>query len=119
MPSVRRVTGAALVAALVFSIGTQCLAGLEMTGPQMACCARMSHDCHAAVDAQDCCQTERAEIAQLAVHVQQAPSPPVPIASAVPALDRQIDDRSATRVDAAPLRGAPPPRYVLLASFLI
>jgi hypothetical protein len=120
MPRTRRLASWALVTAIVLSIGTQCLVGQEVTPAQMACCANTDHDCQSSTAVQaDCCQGERVEQGQLVAYAQQVVAPLVIVTSATAALARPPDARAAFHVDTTPLRTAPPPKYVLLATFLI
>ena len=117
----RRSAALALVAALMVSIGAQCLVGHEMmTTAQMLCCAGTDHDCGGAAVAQDCCQSEQAEQDQLVSHIQQLVSrpalAPISIAAFVPPLDTYSPGFNQGTTE---LHAASPPKYVLLASFLI
>lgn len=116
----RRSAALGLIAALMLSIGAKCLVGQKMTTAQMVCCAGTEHDCGDAAVAQECCESERAEQAQLVV--KQAPQvmPPVAVPTTVTAaLVRPPQTRSALEVRTTPLKGSSPPKYVLLATFLI
>ncbi|MBI4263811.1 MAG: hypothetical protein HY657_05525 [Acidobacteria bacterium] len=120
MSKVRRSTGVPLMMALVLSLGAQCLVGQDMTTAQMACCAATDHDCGAAAATEDCCQSERAEQDQLLTQAQHLVPPVALIASTIPALVPPLNTyASAFDVNTTELRAASPPKYVLLASFLI
>lgn len=121
VPKVRRSIGVALMMALVMSIGAQCVIGGEMTTAQMACCVGTDHDCGTAAAAPDCCQSEVAAREQLAAHVQQVVFPPAPLTGAVADLTTPPDTASVHgfEIDRVPLIAASPPKYVLLATFLI
>lgn len=121
VPKVRRSIGVALMMALVLSIGVQCVVGQEMTTAQMACCVGTDHDCGSAAAAEDCCQSERAGQEQLLnkVQIQQLVPPLAFVTSAVPALTRPAETHVAFHVNTTELKGASPPKYVLLAAFLI
>ena len=121
MPKVRRSTGVALMMALVLSLGAQCLVGQDMTTAQMAwCCATTDHDCQGAAAAEECCQSERAEQDQLLQQSRQLVPPLAVVTSTLPALVPPLDTYvSVFDVDTTELKAASPPKYVLLASFLI
>jgi hypothetical protein len=117
----QRFLGAALVAAMVLSLGAQCLAGHEMTAAQMACCVGTDHDCRGVGAAEDCCQSEHAERDQLVAHLQQPVSPPARVNTAIAAFVEPVDARGAAAValdTPSPIANSPP-RYVLLETFLI
>ncbi|MBI2829258.1 MAG: hypothetical protein HYX77_08320 [Acidobacteria bacterium] len=119
MPKVRS-TGVALVMALMLSLGAECLVGQEMAAAQMACCADTDHDCGAAATTEDCCQSERADQDRLVNQAQQPVPPLVLVASTIPALVLPPNTyASAFGVNTTELKAASPPKYVLLASFLI
>lgn len=115
----RRSTSLALMTAFVLSLGAQCLVGQEMTTAQMACCAATDHDCGAAAATEDCCQGERAEQDQLLTQAQHLVPPVALITSTIPALVPTDTYTSAFDVNTTELKAASPPKYVLLASFLI
>jgi hypothetical protein len=119
--TVRRSIGVALMMALVVSVGAQCVVGGEMTTTQMACCVGTNHDCGTAAAAPDCCQSEGAAREQLAAHIPQVVFPPAPLVSAVAGLATPPATASAHGfdIDRVPLIAASPPKYVLLAAFLI
>lgn len=119
MLSVRRLICAPVTTALVLSLGAQCLAWQDMSAAQMACCAAIEHDCHAAAAAQDCCQTERGDQPQAAKQIQQLARPAAILTNTIPGLVRAPDLHSAFGMASVPLTTASPPKYVLLASFLI
>jgi hypothetical protein len=121
VPKVRRSLSVALMMALVVSIGAQCVVGDEMTATQMACCVGTDHDCGTAAAAPDCCQSEGAATEPLAAHIQQVVFPPAALISAVADLTAPPDTASAHGfdIDRVPLIAASPPKYVLLAAFLI
>lgn len=120
MLRVRRSTSLALMTAFVLSLGAQCLVGQEMTTAQMACCAATDHDCGTAAATEDCCQSERAEQDQLLTQAQQLVPPVALITSTIPALAPPPNTyASAFDVNTTELKAASPPKYVLLASFLI
>lgn len=118
---VRRSIGVALMMALVLSIGVQCVVGQEMTTAQMACCVGTDHDCGSAAADAECCQSERAEHSQLfsKVQIEQLVPPLALITSAVPALTRPAETHVAFHINTTELKGTSPPKYVLLAAFLI
>jgi hypothetical protein len=117
---VRRLASFALMTAIVLSHAAQCLIGQEMTMAQMACCAGTDHDCEGTEAFQaDCCPSERAEQVQLAQYLQQVVAPLAVLTSATAAFLRPPVTRAAFHVTATPLNAAPPPKYVLLATFLI
>lgn len=105
--------------ALMLSLGAQCLVGQEMTTAQMACCAATDHDCEGPGAVQECCQSERAEQAQLVKQTPQIVPPVVLLTRVAAALVRPPCTRSAFEVRTTPLKGSSPPTYVLLATFLI
>lgn len=115
----RRSAAFGLMAALMLSIGAQCLVGQDMTMAQMACCAGTKHDCGGAAVAQDCCQSERAEQVQLVKQSLQVAPPVAVLSHATVALVRPRDTRSVFEIDTTPLQRSSPPKYVLLATFLI
>jgi len=120
MPRVRWSTSLVLMIAFVLSLGAQCLVGQEMTTAQMACCAATDHDCGAAAAAEDCCQSERGDQALLLQQPQRPVAPLTLVTSTIPAPDAPPDTyASAFDVNSTVLKAASPPRYVLLASFLI
>ena len=115
----RRSAALGLMAALMLSIGAQCLVGQDMTTAQMACCAGTEHDCGHAAVAQECCESERAEQERVVKQIHQ-PAPPLAIVtSAILPLIRLSDTYSAVVVDTTTLKATSPPKYVILASFLI
>lgn len=106
--------------ALALSLGTQCLAWQDMSTAQMACCAAVEHDCRAAAAAaQDCCQAENGDQPQPAKQIQQLVRPAAILTSTIPGLVRTPDVHSAFGVASRPITMAPPPKYVLLVTFLI
>ena len=115
----RRSAALGLMAALMLSIGAQCLVGQEMTTAQMACCVGTEHDCGDAAVAQECCESERAEQAQLVNQFLQVAPPVAVLSHATFALVRPPDTRSAFELETTPLKGSSPPKYLLLATFLI
>ena len=104
--------------AFVLSLGAQCVVGQEMTTAQMACCEGTDHDCQRAGAAEDCCPNEGAE-QQLVKQVPPLVPPPAVIKCTIPALVSPTDTYSASDVDGSRLKAVSPPKYVLLASFLI
>lgn len=122
MPRVRQSIGVALMMALVLSIGAQCVVGQEMTTAQMACCAGTDHDCGTAAAAPECCQNDGAAQGALAAAlVQPVVFPPDLVSSVVVDFATPPDTHAASgiNVDRPPSIAASPPKYVLLASFLI
>lgn len=117
--NVRRSTAFALMAALMLSIGAQCLAAQEMTSSQMACCADSVVDCDRAAVLQDCCESERAEQAQLLIPFHQVVQPVAVLTSATAALLRPPVARSRIDIASAPVNASSRPKHVLLATFLI
>ncbi len=106
--------------ALVLSLGAQCVVGQEMGTAQMACCVATDHDCQGAAASEDCCQSERAEQEQLVKQIQQLVPPLAVATSTIPALVRLPDMHVGFYVvSTTELKAASPPKYVLLASFLI
>lgn len=105
--------------AFVLSVGAQCLVGQEMTTAQMACCAATDHDCGAAAATEDCCQSERAQQEQLLTQAQHLVPPLALVSSTIPALVPLLNTYTFTFVDTTALKAASPPKYILLASFLI
>lgn len=119
MLKLRRSAALGLMAALMLSIGAQCLVGQEMTTAQMVCCAGTEHDCGDAAVAQECCESERAEQAQLVTESLQVAPPVAVLSHAIVALVRPPDTRSALAIETTPLQASSPPKYLLLATFLI
>ena len=116
---VRRSTALVLMTALALSVAAQCLVGQEMTAAQMACCAGTDHDCNSVVTA-DCCRSEQADREQFVTAIQQLVSPPALASTAIAALVwPRSPERAASGHDATELQAPSPPKYVLLASFLI
>jgi hypothetical protein len=117
---VRQCVGVALMMAFMLSIGLQCVVGQEMTTAQMACCAGTDHDCGTAA-APECCQSDGVAQELLAALVKQVVFPPALVSSTVADLASPPDTDAASGFDTdrAPLIAASPPKYVLLASFLI
>ncbi|MBI4486448.1 MAG: hypothetical protein HY655_10595 [Acidobacteria bacterium] len=114
----RRSAAVILMAALMPSIGVQCVAGQYTPAAQMACCTGAKHDCDGSAAVADCCQTDRAQQAQPFKKADPVLPPLVAIASHVPALIRPAPT-SVRADDRVPLTAVSPPKYVLLASFLI
>ena len=84
----------------------------------MACCVATDHDCQRA--AEDCCQSERAEQEQLVKQIQQLVPPLAVVTSTIPALVHLPDTHFGFYVvSTTELKAASPPKYLLLASFLI
>ena len=120
MPKVRQFASFALTTALMLSLGAQCLVGQEMTPAQMACCAGTDHDCGGSETLQaDCCQSERAEQAQVVEYVQQVVAPVAVLTSTTAAFTRPPAAHRSVHLDTTPLSSPPPLKYVLLATFLI
>lgn len=117
----RQSVGVALMMAFMLSIGLQCVVGQEMTTAQMACCAGTDHDCGTAAAAPECCQSDGVAQELLAALVKQVVFPPALVSSPVADLASPPDTDAASGfdIDRAPLIAASPPKYVLLASFLI
>lgn len=107
--------------ALTLSLGAQCLAGQEMTPAQMACCVGSDHDCGSAAAADGCCQSERTAQNQLlnTVQIQPLVAPPVVVTSTLSALVEPAETHASCHVNTTGLKGASPPTYLLLATFLI
>lgn len=115
----RRVAALGMVAALMVSIGAQCLVAHEqMTTEPMLCCAGIHHDCGAAIG-QDCCESERAAHDQLLNQIQRIHPPVALLTGATAVLFRPPDAHHRFDIETTPLKASPPPRYVLLATFLI
>jgi hypothetical protein len=113
-----RLAGVVSVMVLVLSLGVECLAGPPLARAQMPCCSGGAHDCGAALTSANCCRSERAEPAQ----VSKPPSPPAAATacvSAMAALVRPEDARPQFDIDGIPPNGSSPPKYILLATFLI
>lgn len=120
MAKVRGLASFALMTALVLSLAAQCLVGQDMTTAQMACCAGTDHDCQGAEALEaDCCQAEGAEQAQLVEYVQQIAAPLPVLTSATAAFIRPPVARRVFDLHSTPQQASPPPKYVLLATFLI
>jgi hypothetical protein len=119
MPQARRSASLVLMMALMLSLGAQCLVGQAMTTAQMACCAGTDHDCDGMGARQDCCPSERAEQAQLVKQTLQVMPPVAVLTSAMAALVRPPQTHSAFDLRTTPLKGSSPPKYILLATFLI
>lgn len=119
MAMMRRLASVTLVTVMALSLAAQCLVGQEMTTAQMACCAGTEHDCGGAAVTEDCCQTERAEQAQLVNQLLQVAPPVAVLSHASFALVRPPEMRSAFELEAMPVKASSPPKYVLLATFLI
>lgn len=121
MPRARWSASVVLMMAFMVSLGAQCLVGQKMTAAQMACCVGSNHDCNGTGAVQDCCKTERAEQLQLAKRSAQIVPPVAVLTSTTIALigPLQARSRSAFEVGTTPLKGSFPPKYVLLATFLI
>ena len=120
MPTVRRFASVAVMTALMLSLAAQCLVAQDMTASQMACCAGTAHDCEGAGALEaDCCQSERAQQAQVVEYAQQVVMPLTLTTAATTALLRQPDVAATIHPVTAPLAAPSPPKYVLLAAFLI
>lgn len=108
----------ALMLALALSLGVECLAGPQVPRAQMPCCSSGAHDCGAMLTGDNCCRSERTEGAQVA----KPPAPPVAVTvltNTLAALARPRNARAPFDLDANPPDGSPPPKYILLATFLI
>ena len=118
MVTIRRLTGASLLAALVLSAGAQCLLGqLDET----SCCPQMASDCHSPTVARDCCERETLSQAQLVgVYVHPLPMPVVLSASSpIPEQHPPHAGVASAPVDTSAVKGSPPPPYVLSGTLLI
>jgi len=116
----RRAFTAFLLIALVVSVGVECFVSDDMNAAQMACCAAMSHDCEAAGPTEDCCRTEGGDQPQLVAKAQQSITPPALVGS-LPELDVPIETHTSVSLDIESTRlvADSPPKYILLATFLI
>lgn len=120
MSRARGIVSTAVVAALMLSLGAQCLIGQEPTAAQMACCAGTDHDCpgEETVEA-TCCASEHAEQPKVPVYLKQVVPLPAVVSSPIVGHTHPPEARSAIHVESTPLKAESPPKYVLLASFLI
>ncbi|MGE3511873.1 MAG: hypothetical protein AB7N65_23650 [Vicinamibacterales bacterium] len=120
MSRMRRALSAFLLIALVVSLGAECFVSDEMNAAQMACCAAMGHDCEAAGPIEDCCRSEGGDQPQLVAKAQQPLTPPALVAS-LPELDVPIKTQTFVSLDIESTRlvADSPPKYILLATFLI
>ena len=121
MSFARQSTGVALVTALLVSLGAQCLIADEATATRMPCCASAEHDCHSPAVAQACCEIEPLDEAQVVPPYVQPLAAPVILhpSSTIPALTSSATTPRGIVIDATDIKGASPPTYVLLNTFLI
>ena len=116
----RRAFTAILLIALGVSLGAECFVSDEMTPEQMACCAAMNHDCETAGPTEDCCRSEAGDQPQLVAKAQHSITPPALVGSLLD-LDVPIETHTFVSLDIESTRlvADSPPKYVLLATFLI
>jgi hypothetical protein len=115
MPRVRRSIVVTLMAAIVLSIGAQCLAAEDAA--EMPCCAEAGHDCHPAITSHDCCQLEQGGPQAPPGHLREAISP-LALVPGHPVRDVR-PSVFVVRVETTIAPAVSPPKYLLLGSFLI